>query len=123
MTWSILELVLFLGVLLNELVFLQLARTLTACSLVHIYPGDAGRMDIFGRSVGSDADTSSRYSFVTGRFDLPVDIPMFATLITPSSPAMMSLTTASLLFTRGISLCINPTTPGFTVCSFFPVLQ
>ena len=118
MTWSILELVLFLGVLLDELVVPSVG-TDSDCLFVsvHLSWGCWEDTCIFGRSVGSGAVTSSGYSFVTGWFDLLVDVQMFATLISPS-PAMTSLTTTYLHSheVHCISSCTNAQAPGFRVC-------
>ena len=65
-------------------------------------------------SKGSAAVTSRGYNLATGRFVLPVDVLMLAALTRPSSPAMVSSTTASRQLIRGVSSWTRMTAPGFT---------
>ena len=52
---------------------------------------------------GSGVVIPSGYKFVIGWLVLPVDVLMLAALIRPSSPEMVSSTTASHQFMRGVS--------------------
>ena len=71
--------------------------------------------ELFSLGNGSAAVISSGYNFVTGRFVFPVDVLMLAALIRPSSPEIVSLTTARCQLIRGVSSCTRTTAPGLMV--------